>query len=221
MRVREEGSFMSLREKVLYGAALSLAVTMASTAWSEIYRYVDGQGEMHVVSDLSMIPEQYRDQAIERAAGRSGGSVNIVEGMDAEDPAAPAPASTTPWTAGSAATTSTDSAQIGGHDQFWWRSQAQERQSKIADLTSQLEAAQAEEEDFSDQIYSRPGNGRGGAAGPGHHRGRGRAAALSAVDDTDEPTVEELEQRVESAERNLSQFEDQARRAGVPPGWLR
>jgi hypothetical protein len=209
---------MSSTNRMLAAAVASLAVTMASTAWSEIYRYVDAQGEMHVVSDLSMIPEQYRDQALESAAERSGGSVSVIEKTDAEDPAAPAPALTTPQTSSGTSQT----AQIGGHDQFWWRSQAQERESKIADLKGQLEAAQAEEEDYSDQIYSRPGNGRGGAASPGHHRGRGRAAALSgAYDDTDEPTAEELEQMVEGAERNLSQFHDQARRAGVPPGWLR
>jgi multidrug resistance efflux pump len=45
---------------------------------------------------------------------------------------------------------------------------------------------------------------------------------LSAADDNEEePSVEQLEGELAEAESDLEQLEDRARRAGVPPGWLR
>jgi hypothetical protein len=37
----------------------------------------------------------------------------------------------------------------------------------------------------------------------------------------DEPTVEELQTALGRAERDLSDFNERARKAAVPPGWLR
>ena len=92
-------------------------------------------------------------------------------------------------------------------------------QNRIAEAKSELQAAREEEESTSN-IYSRPNAGPE-AAGRRGRGGYGKAAVLSAASDSDEPSIEELEQAVAKAERDYEQLHDQARQAGVPPGWLR
>jgi hypothetical protein len=201
----------------LASALLVSGLLHASTASSDVYRYVDDQGHKHAVSDLSMVPEQYRDAARDDAAQRSGGSFNQVESSSSAQ-STPTPAAPRAGTGTTQASSGSDA--IGGHDQHWWRSQAQAKRNTIDDLKVQLEAARAEEKDTS-EVYRRPGNGPGKAA-PGRGHGRRAAVASAAYDDDDEePSVADLEQGVQNAERDLQQFEDQARQAGVPPGWLR
>jgi clan AA aspartic protease (TIGR02281 family) len=43
-----------------------LAVSTASAASAEIYRWVDPQGNLHFTEDLSQVPPQYREQAVRR-----------------------------------------------------------------------------------------------------------------------------------------------------------
>jgi hypothetical protein len=204
--------------------AVSSLLMWASTASAEIYRYADEKGEMHAVSDLSLVPQQYRDAAIADAQQRSGGSLNIEGGEGSEAPAAKAPAAAVPQAAAPEPALSPDSAGIGGHDRLWWQTQALERQKKVDSLKSQLELAQTNESEYANQIYRKPGAARAGK--PGAHPGRRRhpAARAAALDDDDEtyiPSIEELERSVAEAERDLEGFHDQARTAGVPPGWLR
>jgi hypothetical protein len=197
----------------------SLFFALGATA--EVYRYADEQGKMHIVDRLDKVPAQYREAADRDARERSGGSINIV-GESSEAPSMPAAPERTQ-------AASPESGSIGGHDQSWWRSQARQMQENVVELNNQLEGVREDEANWSDQIYARP-NARGPrasaggkpGAGPGHNRARARrAAALSGDDDTDEPSVEELETAVAEAERKLERLHDDARRAGVPPGWLR
>ena len=66
---------------------------------------------------------------------------------------------------------------------------------------------------------------RGGAAGPGGRRRPGRRSGGDSSSDyteySQETDLDQLEVEVEDAERSYQDFYDQARRAGVPMGWLR
>lgn len=194
--------------------ALAAGLAIGSTAQAEIYRYTDEQGKVHAVGSLDMVPEAYRQAAIDDAdARKGGGSVNVIEEPSTVSPQTPAAPR------GAAAPGTMDEpSTIGGHDQQWWRSQARERREKLEELKQQHEASVAEDEDWSSRIYGTGGSGKGPRR---HHRNRGKAAVLSAASDDDEPSTEELEQEVARAEADLEQFHDDARRAGVPPGWLR
>lgn len=211
---------------VAAAAAMTLGL-IASDAAADLYRYVDEAGKPHAVSELHMVPGQYRDAAIadlEKRKAEHHGSLNISQDA-AESPstdptpnASPTPAA--PQAVAPAASSTAESNEIGGHEEFWWRSQAELRRKKLAGLQSQLEAAQADDENWSNQIY-RGGSKHGSKRGPGPGHKRGRAALLSAADDTDEPTIEELEEAVREAEQDQNEFEHNARSTGVPPGWLR
>jgi hypothetical protein len=69
----------------------------ASMASAEIYRWVDEEGEMHLVSELADVPPEHREAAIANSK-RGGGTVNIIEGLDDAPPpakiAAPEPSET-------------------------------------------------------------------------------------------------------------------------------
>jgi hypothetical protein len=191
-------------------ASIALLVSIwlvTSSASAEIYRYRDADGNVHAVSSLDMVPAEHRKAAWTDAKGRSGGSggsVNIVEvptraAKPAETPAASAP-SGPPQT------------------EDWWRSMAIQKQRAVEDAQAALEAAEKEEEDWTGKGLSPGGRrGRGPGVGPGRRRGRGNDVYVG----EDEPTVEELQTALGRAERDLSDFNERARKAAVPPGWLR
>jgi len=181
---------------------------LATAASAEMYRWVDASGDVHIVSDLYDVPAEYQDAALAEAKTRSGGSLNIGNGHGEGAAPAQAPAAAEPVPAAAA-----EMPQPGGHDEVWWRTKSQEMHRKAEDARSAYDAEHAEDEDDAGKIYA-----------TGGHRGkRGRrgvaAAALSGNDYG--PSVEELKGEAERAERDLVDFEEQARRAGVPPGWLR
>ena len=89
-----------IRSTAILISAFALCVT-AMSASAEIFRYVDGNGEMHFVSDLNDVPPEHRAAALADAKNISGkGTVNIVDGLDDSPPPAnavsDAPAETTP-----------------------------------------------------------------------------------------------------------------------------
>jgi hypothetical protein len=194
-------------------AALGLAASVAS---AEIYRWTDESGNRHLTNELSEVPPQFRDAAI-ADLNREGGSLNVIGDGGSTSTAAAQPQAAAP-----AAGAEQESAP-GGHDESWWRSQAMELERNAEAAQEQYEAAaeQAEDEVTVGRI---PGSG---VRGPDNsrrrvHRNRApRVAALSDDDGYEEPSVDALEQRMNQSQRELEDFHDQARRAGVPPGWLR
>lgn len=190
----------------LAAASLVCFYLTASGASSEIYRWVDESGHQHLTNQLSEVPPEYRDQALADAQSRKGGgSVSHFDEDDAALSSSTAPEEPIPAAANGSVTR-------GGHDEDWWRAQSMERQRQIEQAESALEIAREEEENTSD-IYFAPGAKRG-------PRRPARAAALSG-DYEDEPTIAELEAELGRARRDFESFEDRARRADVPPGWLR
>jgi len=187
---------------VVLSAALWLT---ASSASSEIYRYRDAEGEIHAVSDIDMVPPEYREAAVADARNRSGGSLNIVE---TEAVPAPAPAGSPAAAAPSQPTQSED----------WWRSRAIEKRRAVEDAKAALDSSEEAEQDdiTSDTLHPVHTAGKQGGA----HR-PGRRGSVYYDDDDDEPSIEDLQASLDRAERDLSDFSERARKAGVPPGWLR
>ncbi|MEB2346546.1 MAG: hypothetical protein OZ948_17610 [Deltaproteobacteria bacterium] len=97
------------------------------------------------------------------------------------------------------------SEEIGGHDEGWWRD---EHEARVAGLTLSEARARECEETEAPRVY----DGIGGYTVRGRD-GRVRWVAIKRCD----------EQRAarEAARGDLERFEERARRAGVPPGWLR
>jgi hypothetical protein len=188
-------------------ASLALLVSVwliAPDASAQIYRYKDAEGRVHAVSSLNMVPPEYREAArADTESRRGGGSVNVVEVPKPEAPAATTPAASAP------------SAPPMNED--WWRSQAIQKQRAVEDARADLEAAQKAEEDWTGKSLSPT---RTAQRRP-MRKDRRRRSDDVYIDATDEPTVEELQTELQRAERDLTDFEERARRAGVPPGWLR
>jgi hypothetical protein len=95
--------------------------------------------------------------------------------------------------------------RIGGHDEAWWRETSEE-------LVAALEQAEARVEECEESEAPRAYDGVAGYTIRGRD-GRRRWVAIKRCD----------EQRAErtAARGELDRFEERARRAGVPPGWLR
>ena len=193
--------------RLLALASVLVILFSAAGAWSELYRWTDESGERHVTNESWRIPEQYREAALADVKAREGGgSLNHGDESHNASPSAPARAS-------HPASAADTPGVIGGKSEDGWRSQSLAMQRKIEDAEAALETATEEEEDEAGDVYFAPGAGR-------KARRPMRAAALSG-DYEEDPTVEQLEAEVERAKSEFEAFEDRARRAGVPPGWLR
>ena len=94
---------------------------------------------------------------------------------------------------------------IGGHDQAWWSGLAHVHESAVEEHEQAL--ADCEEREAPPAYQSVPGQIVRGRRGEMHYR-----ELLSCDDKRD---------ALEAARAELDEFEDLARRLGVPPGWLR
>lgn len=96
-------------------------------------------------------------------------------------------------------------AAIGGHDEAWWRERHEELVSEVEHLEALVgECEQSEAPPAYDGVAGYTVRGRDG---------RPRWVQIKRCDE---------ERAALSATRgDLERFEDRARRAGVPPGWLR
>jgi hypothetical protein len=96
-------------------------------------------------------------------------------------------------------------ATIGGHDEAWWSTQARAHEHEIERLEADLEAC--EEREAPPAYQNVPGQ---------IYRGRDGDLRVREV-----VRCDELRDELEAARVALDEFEDLARRLGVPPGWLR
>jgi len=95
--------------------------------------------------------------------------------------------------------------EIGGHDEAWWREQHEV-------LVAELEHAEARVEECEETEAPRAYDGVGGYAVRGRD-GRIRWVEIKRCD--------EQRAALTAARGDLERFEERARRADVPPGWLR
>lgn len=176
-------------------AALTGAVSEAAAA---IYRWVDAAGHEHFTMDLEQVPPRYRAAAA-AAEKRSHSRMNIVGGgsQDTDDEAA---------TSREPAPREREAQKFGGHDEGWWRSQHRRRLQAVERARQALTRAR--------DIHSYPAYHRG-------HTRRERAHARKAAKRARASAVAQAEQQLREAEQRLADFLEEARPAGVPPGWLR
>jgi len=95
--------------------------------------------------------------------------------------------------------------EIGGHAEAWWREQHEA-------LVAELEHAEARAEECEETEAPRAYDGVGGYAVRGRD-GRIRWVEIKRCD--------EQRAAATAARGDLERFEERARRADVPPGWLR
>jgi hypothetical protein len=184
---------------VAASVSLSLVLVGACAAGAaEMYRWLDAQGRVHFGSEP---PKDARE-----VTAWSPGEGRLKVDPEAAARAAAAGAPTTnskadPRLAPPLPPPSRTDEQIGGRSEDQWRMQSTTLQRRIHDLEDQLEKL-----DDSTHAY-------GGWA---THRDGHRVERLEIRDPRPE-----LEKSLKNAEAELETFEDEARQAGVPPGWLR
>ena len=88
--------------------------------------------------------------------------------------------------------------RIAGKYEWEWRAKARAYEARIESLEDQLERTK-------DSSLS----------------GFPSSFASARFDARKQERIDRLEKQIEAAEDKLDEFEDEARRAGAPPGWLR
>jgi hypothetical protein len=94
---------------------------------------------------------------------------------------------------------------VGGHEEAWWRASQQSREQTVSALEQGVATCQKTEAPADAGVVDGYGIGR--------VRGRPVLVPLKRCDDE--------RASLDAARAELERFEDQARRLGVPPGWLR
>jgi len=211
----------------LAALALSAAVLMSSAATADIYRWDDESGNRHLVNDINEVPAEYREAAIadyEKRTAKHGAGVNVI-GDPGHSSAKSAPPRSAAPPAAQGAAQAAPNPMPGGQPEMWWRQNAMKLDRNLRAAESALEKARASEDDDSVTIGRGRRGARAGTGGRGHGRHRAPRVAGDGSNDYTEYSAESdinaFEVSVEDAERAKEDFHNQARRAGVPQGWLR
>jgi hypothetical protein len=97
---------------------------------------------------------------------------------------------------------------LQGHDEAFWRARAAETRDAVRKATSDVAAAEAEEKREENDFYAwDDGQYRDNVIKPAWDRAREEAV--------------KARQNLEAAQKQLDALEDDARRAGAYPGWIR
>jgi len=202
-----------IRLRLRAGVPALVVLLVATASSAEIYRYTDASGREQFTTDLTRVPAAQREAAEAEAAGRpplshSGSNASPPPGQlpppVGPDPSfrwgtAPppeAPAKRKPW--------QIEEERPGGLPESAWRQQHERILSDIA----WLEQRQAELE------------ASGGDRVPPNRRGRISRQRYARYQAEHEAWLQ-TGRKLTSARRRLDRFEERARKAGVPPGWLR
>jgi hypothetical protein len=187
------------RPAATLGIALALAL-LAGPAPAEIYEWVDAQGRTRYTTDLHQVPPSQRPDAEAAAASRPT-LIRTREPSRAPAARRPGPA-TGPAARAPAADGPGETVQ--GRDEAAWRAEHRRYRDRVARLESlraRLEALGAD---------TAPGPRRAAVSRRNQARYEDRHAAW-----------QQTGRDLEAARLQLERFEEKARRAGVPPGWLR
>ncbi len=176
------------------GAWVALALALlAGPAGAEIYRWVDAQGREHFTTRLEDVPPADRERARAEAAGRRS-----IQRAQPRSGAAPRPRpARKPW--------QVEEPEPEGRDETWWRDEHASRLDRVRELEARI--AELEELGVTQPPAPRHVSN---ASSRRWHRYRSRWRER-----------QRAESDLRSARGSLDRFEERARRAGVPPGWLR
>ena len=177
-------------------AAFGVVCGLASPVAAEVYRWTDAQGNVHYTSDLSRVPASQQDAAKASAGEPKGGAVMRIESRPPAKPTGPAAA---PGGASPAAPSQPAEEVLGGRSESWWRSEAAKFREAIERLEVQTEQCTAGEFRWS-----------AGAGGRAYDEESAEADACGRI-----------QSELQMNRRWQETLEENAHRAGVPPGWLR
>lgn len=172
--------------------ALALCATPGPAVSEDVYRWVDEQGRVH----FSSTPPP--GQRARKWEGEKRDEINVVGDRVNAPPARVRPRSRTGRGVPGARTEKPK--QVGGRSESEWRAQAVAMEQKISGLEQAIESVEDGPE-FYRKTYRR--NGVRGKRENKASRLRG------------------LESKLQAAQDSFDRFEERARKAGVPPGWLR
>src|SRR5262245_11691074 len=182
-------------------AALALCVGGGARA-QEMYRWLDADGRVHYGSEP---PADARSVA---PWSPDSGRLRIESQPAAESE--PAPPASPPQTAAAhppapvrAPAAKVAPQSIGGRTETEWRREARRLEDSVRDLQQKLE-------EFDDSTHAY------GGFGTHRDRGTGLSGRVEVPDDR-----KRLESELHHSEQELEKLEEDARRDGVPPGWLR
>lgn len=176
---------------------VALAWLLAWPAAAEVYRWTDAQGGVHYSSDRNDVPESQREAARANAGGTGRGAVMRIPAKPAPPPAAPtAPPPATP--VGQPEPEGGAAEVIGGRNEAGWRGAAQQYRDAIERLEQQA-----------------------GECTAGAFRHSAGAGGRAEREETAADACGRIQRELQTNRRWLESLEEDAHRAGVPPGWLR
>ncbi|GEM_PF-5434243 len=201
----------------LFAAAIAILVALGPlSANAQIYRWVDAEGREHFTQSLQDVPPAERSAA--KARWDEGG-----KRMTRSDPVAPPPAAREASadeidiTTEAASGTVEESAATGpgGRTEAEWRQRHAVRRDAVARHEQRVAKIEARSAAPGGVEYSRRAR---------RDRSRARWERNKALRDAQREKAEALateQAKLAREQRRLEAFLEEARRAGVPPGWLR
>ena len=190
------------------GIASVLAAAGVSTA--EIYRWTDSSGGQHFSMDLHSVPPAYRAEA-QASAGTIGRGANLnMISTDDHGGGDPAPRSSGPAAVQPQAISRPESGsdlpeEIGGYSEAGWR-------ARIQTLTDEMSALEKAIDACKDLVAPVRYDYRTGKRTKRQHYDK----KMDAID-----RCSTSQSSLEFKKRQLESLRENARKNGVPPGWLR
>jgi len=211
------------RIRISLGRATLAGLFIASLglpAHGEIYRWTDERGRERFSQDLDQVPAAQRAEA-ERRASDSAGRINLIPSPKRRAVRKPAAAAKQhpakpDLAAGFRSGSSPLGERPGGKGEAWWRTEWRRHVSAVAAAARRVTSIEESSAAPSNVEYSRRAR-RGNKERQRYERNRQRRDNQRARAESAAQARAELA----AAELRKSEFAETARRAGVPPGWIR
>jgi hypothetical protein len=178
---------------------LMLCWLCGAPAAAEIYRWTDSAGRERFSNRIDDVPAAQREEALRRAAS-SRSRVSTVESAKPQAGAVPSPATPARLTVPAARDAASGAEKIGGDDEAGWRARA----SKLRGEIERLEGAAEQCAESAPVRWNR-------GAGRRAYEEEAREAAGCQRTSGD----------LQGARIQLDKLVENARKLGVPPGWVR
>jgi len=158
---------------------------------SYLYQWTDDKGIAHITDGLGKVPKKYRDRAVQMESQ----STEETTGEQQPQKGTVAPP------------TYNDQTGIDEDKKAEWQERMKTARKRLADAEQRYRAL--------DQQRTEAFGKWGGSAASGHLEGQEEAARI-------EQEMKQVRQEIDDARNQVENIiPDEARKAGVPPGWLR
>jgi hypothetical protein len=209
------GSFSALPGIVIFSIVLGVGILVAPTKGrAEVYQYVDKNGTVHYTDRIEDLPEPYRSKAWKeylekqeqkkktapQPSGQSGGLEPL---PDVSHDRIPPQNTSSSDTSGSSSDTYMPSVPKGP-DKSLWQGKAEQAKKRVEELEQRCQDLEKQrgQNAQNNLLFSRPMD---------------REAAQKSTAESSK-----CQEDLKAARRYLDEdLPEEARKAGVPPGWLR